>query len=465
MATVALLSGGPAPASAVGGLDVRIVRLYQADGNKTRIKAFVEIPFAGLQPGPDGRLSLQAVARVLDSAGTLLNEDKWALRPNAPGELQNLSSVEILDFAVAPGHYDLSITVQDSVTGKAMTAAVKFEGYAAEPGASDLVLAPRIRTMGSADSTKPGEWKYGTETLVTAAATVRLSPPPDTGRSKLYYLIEAYSDKPDSGSMTVTVVDSTGKQIVQTRPRPLVVGAGGGVMKGSTELAGLPGGQYLLQVDVALGGQTTRRVAPFMMGSLEDAAVRQVANRQTDDGYFAAMKEHELDQAEAPLVYVQQRGELSVYKGLSPAAKGKFLTEFWRKRDPTPSTPINEARENFYRSIQTANQRFGEEGHNVEDGWRTDRGRIFLKQGDPKEAKRREAKGSQPALWIWTYNTGTKWYLFADYSRNNVYRLVATTDLTESGEPNWYDRFDREALTELGQYLGVDLFDKYQIAR
>lgn len=463
LATVALLTGGTAPRNGPGVLDIRIVRLYQQDGNKTRIKAFVDIPFAGMQADSASRLSLQAVARVSDSAGTTLNEDKWAMHPSAPGDLDELSSVQILDFAVAPGRYQLRVTVQDSLTGKTLSATASFDGFPSEPGASDLVLAPAIRTVTASDAPAgPGEWKYGDATLVTAAATVQLTP---DVRTTLYYLIEAYSPKADSGTMTVTVVDSTGKTIVATKPKPLVVGAGGGVMKGATELAGLPEGQYQLQVDLAMAGQTVRRTAPFSMRSLVQAAQRFVADRSTDDGFFGAMRERELDLAEAPLIYIQKRGELNVYRGLSVAAKQKFLADFWRKRDPTPQTPINEARENFYKSIQVANQRYGEEGHNVEEGWRTDRGRIFLKQGDPRDARRRESKGSQPALWLWSYTAGTKWYIFADYSNNNVYRLVASNDLSEPGEPNWYDRFDRDSLTELGQFFGVDFFDKYQIPR
>ena len=460
---MALLIGGPSHASAVSGLDIRIVRLYQADEHKTRVKAFVEVPFATFVATSDARLSLQAVARVTDSAGVLLNEDKWAMRPHAPGALDDLYTVEILDFAVFTGSYQLTVTVLDSVSGRTLSGTAAFEGFAGNPEASDLVLAPMMRPIPVDTATKPGEWRYGDGTLVTAAATVRLTA--DTNRTKLYYLVEAYSDKADSGSMTVSVIDSTGHPVVQTRPKPMVVAAGGGVMKGKTDLAGLPGGPYLLAVDLSLGGRSTRRTAPFRMGVLEDAALRDVATRQTDEGYFGAMRERELDLSEAPLIYIAKSSELSLYKGLSPAAKAKFMTEFWQRRDPSPQTPVNEARESFYRAIQAANKRFGEEGRDVEQGWRTDRGRIFLKQGDPLDTKRRVAKGSQPALWLWNYNSKGRWYIFADYSNNNVYRLVASNDLQEPGQPNWYESFDRDALVELGQYFGVDFFTKYQISR
>ncbi len=459
---MALLAGGPSDASAGDGLDIRVVRLYQAVEHKTRIKAFIEVPFAKFAATRDARLSLQAVARVTDSAGAVLNEDKWVMRPKAPGALDDLYSVEILDFAVVPGHYQLQVTVLDSVSGATLSGTASIEGFAQDAPASDLLLAPMIRAVQSADTMpKPGEWRYDDQTLITAAATVHLTP----FRSKLYYMVEAYSAKGDTGSMTLSVIDSSGKSMVQTRPKPLALGEGGGAMKGEMELAGLPAGAYSLAVNLSIGGVATRRTAPFTMGGLEQAAERQAADRRTDEGYFGAMRERELDLAEAPLIYVAQSSELSAYKTLSPAAKAKFLAEFWRRRDPTPQTPTNEARESFYRAIQAANQRFGEEGRDVEQGWRTDRGRIFLKQGDPENTKRRVAKGSQPALWLWNYDSKARWYIFADYTNNNVYRLVATNDLQEPGQPNWYEAFDRDALIELGQYFGVDFLTKYQISR
>ncbi len=469
---MALLAGGPSDASAGDGLDIRIVRLYQAAEHKTRIKAFVEVPFASFAATRDAHLSLQAVARVTDSAGALLNEDKWVMRPRAPGALADLYSVEILDFAVVPGHYQLAVSVLDSVSGRSLSGTAEFDGFAQAPAASDLLLAPWMRAVPATDSSpRSGEWSYDGQTLITAAATVHLMPVTTTNASTvksssaLYYLVEAYSAKGDTGTMTLSVIDSSGKAMIQTRPKPLVLGEGGGAMKGVMELAGLPAGPYTLAVNLSIGGVVTRRTAPFSMGGLEQAAERQAADRRTDEGYFGAMRERELDLAEAPLIYVAQSSELSAYKSLSPAAKAKFLAEFWRRRDPTPQTPTNEARESFYRAIQAANQRFGEEGRDVEQGWRTDRGRIFLKQGDPENTKRRVAKGSQPALWLWNYDSKARWYIFADYTNNNVYRLVATNDLQEPGQPNWYEAFDRDALLELGQYFGVDFLTKYQISR
>ncbi|MFQ6070630.1 MAG: GWxTD domain-containing protein [Candidatus Aminicenantales bacterium] len=60
-------------------------------------------------------------------------------------------------------------------------------------------------------------------------------------------------------------------------------------------------------------------------------------------------------------------------------SRDEFIEDFWEKRDPNPQTEENEFKEEFFRRIEYANQRF-KEGM---PGWKTDRGRIYLYFGDP----------------------------------------------------------------------------------
>ena len=83
--------------------------------------------------------------------------------------------------------------------------------------------------------------------------------------------------------------------------------------------------------------------------TLEKDVVRREAAKVTDEGYFEAMSEEELELAKEPLVIVAESGELSKWsKDLSLRAKRRFLVDFWKRRDPTPDTPVNEARQVFY---------------------------------------------------------------------------------------------------------------------
>lgn len=65
--------------------------------------------------------------------------------------------------------------------------------------------------------------------------------------------------------------------------------------------------------------------------------------------------------------------------------RGQFIESFWKKRDPNPQTPENEFKLEYYRRIALANKFFGVGGI---PGWRTDRGRMFILLGPPKEIQR-----------------------------------------------------------------------------
>lgn len=57
----------------------------------------------------------------------------------------------------------------------------------------------------------------------------------------------------------------------------------------------------------------------------------------------------------------------------------EFIQDFWEKRDPDPKTEINEFKEEYFRRIEYANERFNE----GTPGWKTDRGRIYVYLGAP----------------------------------------------------------------------------------
>lgn len=67
----------------------------------------------------------------------------------------------------------------------------------------------------------------------------------------------------------------------------------------------------------------------------------------------------------------------------------KFIEEFWRRRDPDPDTEENEYREAYYERLAYANEHFT----SGVPGYKTDRGRIYLKYGKPDEIESHPAGG------------------------------------------------------------------------
>jgi GWxTD domain-containing protein len=68
----------------------------------------------------------------------------------------------------------------------------------------------------------------------------------------------------------------------------------------------------------------------------------------------------------------------------------QYIIEFWRLRDPDPDTEENEYREGYYERLAYANEHFS----SGIPGYKSDRGRIYLKYGKPDEVEAHAAGGA-----------------------------------------------------------------------
>jgi GWxTD domain-containing protein len=441
------------------GLVLRAVRFYRPDQNRTRVKGLVQIPYSMIQASGSsaGQRNYTVSVRVIDSTGLTLYQQSW--RNRAVQGPADAYTVEIVDFAVAPGKYRLEVGVEDSASGRKASGGIDVQALSEKDGASDLLVAPEMR-LATADDTvpRPGEFRTGNN-LVTAAARVQLTPL----RAKVYYLLEAYSDSGAEGRMSVAINDSTGKTSIKTPDVPVTVTAGGSVLRGQLDLAGLPEGEYTMVASLKLGGRTIERSAAIFMAGLRETLARDSARREgdrvSDPGYFAAMSSEELDAAKDPLLYIAESGELSPWQAnLSLEAKRRFLTNFWQRRDPSPGTVRNEKREAFYEAIAYANREYKEGGRKSVAGWRSDRGRVFARYGAPDDVLRRQNEGRAPPYEVWRYSSGKgAYYIFADRTGFGAYQLIYSNDLKEPGIPAWYDVIGRRAVEYASEFLGVDL--------
>ncbi|MFQ5792812.1 MAG: GWxTD domain-containing protein, partial [Acidobacteriota bacterium] len=105
---------------------------------------------------------------------------------------------------------------------------------------------------------------------------------------------------------------------------------------------------------------------------------------------------------EEEVVYIITQGERERFLALqSDEARDRFIANFWDLRDPIRETLVNEYREEHRWRIAEANRRFGRE--TSRDGWRTDRGRIFILLGEPNDIQRFPSPRDLYPLEIWHY--------------------------------------------------------------
>jgi GWxTD domain-containing protein len=88
--------------------------------------------------------------------------------------------------------------------------------------------------------------------------------------------------------------------------------------------------------------------------------------------------------------YIISDEERAAFKKLSnDEERDAFIEQFWLRRDPTPDTLENEFKEEHYRRIAYANEHFAA----GKQGWRTDRGEIYIKFGKPDEIESHPSGG------------------------------------------------------------------------
>jgi len=182
------------------------------------------------------------------------------------------------------------------------------------------------------------------------------------------------------------------------------------------------------------------------------AAVCGQAEPATSDP-FANATEAQLDSLYGPLIYLMRDDERGQYGRLGVERKREYLRRFWERRDPTPGTPRNEALEDFQARLKAANRAFREGGAADIPGWRTDRGRVYLRNGPPDAVLSRPQPGSTNPYEVWKYSRRrARKFVFFDFTRFGNYALIWTDDLLEVGRPNWRELLGREAVDDVARF-------------
>jgi len=124
-----------------------------------------------------------------------------------------------------------------------------------------------------------------------------------------------------------------------------------------------------------------------------------------------SMLKNDYQKAIDQLRYAGTNDEL---KGLREAKAEERLQkwlEFWESKDPTPNTPENELRDEYYRRLKYANQNFAISN---KEGWETDMGMVYIVYGHPDEVEKYPFERDVRAYQWWRYYKLNRHFLFVD---------------------------------------------------
>ena len=450
LAVLPLLAAGDT-AQTDGDVDLTAVRFYRG-GGMTLVDAFCRVPFSLLQSlseGAEGGGVYTVAVTVRDSTGLVLREDRWSRPvPVAALRVEGASSVEHFRFGAQPGVYSIEVAVIDSASGRVMRRSREIRAFAEAPLASDLLLSPALRRGAPGDTVAgPGEIRKGA-LFLTAATRPVLTP----SQASLYYYLELYPEEAGTATLIARVLGADGRELIAAQPLEVEVPEAGGVASSGLNLTGLPPGDYRLELVVRVPVGEVRREAEFVMASFDtDAALAQGAAEQPSR--FTYSTEAQLDSASGPLLYIMEAAERGVYGDLSVEGKRNYLERFWARRDPTPGTAANEAADDFYARVAEADRRFREGGAAATPGWRTDRGRILLRYGEPALILREPVPRGQRPWEVWRYATGRGLkYVFVDETGIGNWALVYTDNRREPSRASWQSLFHEGDLERIQNF-------------
>jgi len=179
------------------------------------------------------------------------------------------------------------------------------------------------------------------------------APPPIEGRT---YLLETRVHN-TAGDTLFTSLDSL--RISEGTAWPHAIGI---------DVSQFPGGHYT------------------MLLTLEDESGRALARSQGGFDVLWSLDSWSadaLDLYEVTVSTLLPSDSTEVFRGLSMGEKEQWIERIWRKADPTPDTGDNENRAEFRRRVDYANAHYSI----IERGMYTDRGRVYIRYGEPDDIK------------------------------------------------------------------------------
>jgi GWxTD domain-containing protein len=428
-------------------LDVDVARFY-GDSTQTYVEFYYDILENILAYKPDSGRFLGAVKMKLEIRKDSVSVEKkeWTV-PHSIADTSRLIAgqklVGIEAFGLPSGNYSFflsSYDLADPSRRDSLTGPLPIPEFSkTKESFSDIEFCTSIQQSTNKQS------MYYKNTLEVIPNASRLY---GIGLPIIYYYTELYNLMQGQSSADLDIhsaaIDASGREVVSHDKSKSRL-HNSSVEVGTLNISSLRGGTYIFRISLLDSARNTlaysaKKFFVYKPGGPADSTT-QVTGMDVSTSDYIAMGDSALDREFACAKYVASDLEQQQYKTLTDTqAKRKFLFEFWRRRDLDPITPTNEYKEEYFRRIDYAvkNLTIG-----PREGWRTDRGRVYIVYGAADEVERFPSSGESLPYEIWHYNNlqGGVIFVFVDRTGMGEYELVHSTHRDELHDESWYDRY------------------------
>ncbi len=426
---------------------------YKLQDDWAYLEVFTLVPRMNLsyEPVTEGadtfyEASIEVVCTILSGEQTLASDtlDAVDTTSNISTITGSQSLPHVFSFQIRAGTYDLKCHLIDRKRGIGDVREDKLviPDYPDDQMAiSDLEFAIRVdRDPGNTRFHKNGYLVYPNPKNVYGESLPRLAYyaelynlPYEEGIPKLYYI-------------DLEVLDSE-KNSYRSYPRKIRTIMGLSLVEvGGFPVTTFTSGTYSLKITLtdSSSGRQISRDKKFFVWHPSEIAERMItegdgAMRITFPTDYAMLDSGQIEKALTDIKYIMTPEEERQLKKLNFDGKRSFLGQFWAARDPDPSTMDNERRTQHYQLLEEANYLFG---YLDIPGWKTDRGRIWIKFGHPnsEDAHSMEIDAKGYKVWYYDQIEGGVEFVLVDRLGFGDYALVHSTKKGEIYNPDWYER-------------------------
>jgi GWxTD domain-containing protein len=264
----------------------------------------------------------------------------------------------------------------------------------------------------------------------------------------LFFYLEVYNLQSDSikseqVKMSQMLYDSKGK-LVKEKSKYLSRNSNTRVEVGSHILSNYPTDSYTLVIALidSVGNTGVSSAKKFFVYNpdVQVTDTFEVSTTAVLSSSFGSMSEEELDDLFDKSEYLATKTEIDKYEKLSNVeGKREYMFDFWKAKDENANLNKNEFYRNYMQRVQICNERYTSMG---KQGWKTDRGRVFLLYGEPTEIERypNQLETRPYEIWQYTEIEGGVYFVFADLTGFSDYTILHSTKRGELRDDNWQRR-------------------------
>ena len=112
-------------------------------------------------------------------------------------------------------------------------------------------------------------------------------------------------------------------------------------------------------------------------------------------------------------------------RNISPEDRIGEWNRYWKSKDPTRTTDLNEELSEFLRRVRFSLENFSAHG----PGWSSAMGKVYIRHGAPDNVADRDGRTLGSRLRIWYYYSKGIAFIFEDSTGSGLYRLYDTRSI------------------------------------